>query len=134
MSLTDRKTWSSMANPCSAGCAAIASAAEPPIQGESRVRGTSPVPTWSGRIQLRRHLRVHSAVDDAVALELAELLDQHLLRHARNSFLQFGETQGAASEEMEHHHHLPAPLQHAERPLDAARRHVGGDVSQLTCR
>ena len=33
---------------------------------------------------LRRHLRVHSAVDDAVALELAELLDQHLLRHARN--------------------------------------------------
>jgi hypothetical protein len=79
-------------------------------------------------------LRIDGASDDTVALKLAELLDQHLLRHARNSFFQFGEAQRAASEEMEDDHHLPAPLQHAECPLDAARRHVGGDVFQLTCK
>ena len=66
--------------------------------------------------------------------KLAKLLDQHFLRHARNSLLQFGETQGAASEEMEDDDHLPTPLQHAERLLDAARRHIGGDVFELTCR
>src|SRR5262252_9457050 len=33
---------------------------------------------------LRRHLWVHGSANDAVALQIAELLDQHFLRHTRN--------------------------------------------------
>ena len=82
---------------------------------------------------LGRHLRIDGAADDAVALELAELLDQHLLRDGRDRSLQLREAQDAAREEVEDDHHLPAPLQDAERALDAARRHVGRDVFELTC-
>ena len=39
-----------------------------------------------------------------------------------------------ARKEMEDNDHLPAALQHTKRALDAARRHVGGDVFKLTCR
>jgi hypothetical protein len=78
-------------------------------------------------------LRVDGATNNAVTLKFAQLLDQHLLRHAGNSFFQFGKSQGAASEELEDDHHLPTALQNAECPFDAPRGHVGGDIFEFTC-
>src|SRR5262249_319496 len=91
-------------------------------------RGTHPLsPFGQGILDLWRYLRKDGAADDAIALQFAKLLNQHLLRDARNSLFQLGEAQYTAGEEMEDDDHLPPPFQHAECGLDAACRHVGGD-------
>src|SRR5258707_11269208 len=62
--------------------------------------------------------------DDAVALQLPKLLDQHLLRDRRYSALKIGETKHLLAEQMEENHQLLTALQKFERLLNAAR---GGD-------
>ena len=36
-------------------------------------------------------------------------------------------------EQMEYDDHLPSPLQHLKRSLDAGGGHVGRDIRELTC-
>jgi hypothetical protein len=59
--------------------------------------------------------------DNAVALQLPELLDQHLLRDRGDGPLKIGEAKHLAAEQMEENHKLPAALQKLERLLNAAR-------------
>jgi hypothetical protein len=80
---------------------------------------------------LGRHLRIDGAPDDPVALELAQLLDQHLLRDRGDRLLEFREAERAARG-VEDGDHLSAPLQDPERALDADHRHIGSDVAWLT--
>ena len=63
--------------------------------------------------------------NDAVALELPKLLDQHLLRDGRNRALEIREAQRPAAEEMEQNHELPATFQHPDRVLDPDGRQRG---------
>lgn len=65
------------------------------------------------------------ARDDAVALELPKLLDQHLLRDGRNRALEIREAQLPPAEEMEQDHELPATFQHPDRVLDPDGRRRG---------
>src|ERR1700752_3761386 len=90
---------------------------------ERRAQGLPPV----GQVvlDLRRHLCVDDARDDAVALELPKLLDQHLLRDGRNRALEIREAQLPAAEEMEQDHELPATFQHPDRVLDPDGRRCG---------
>jgi hypothetical protein len=74
---------------------------------------------------LWRHLRVDDPRNDAVALELAKLLDQHLLRDGRNRALEIREAQLPAAEETEKDHELPATFQHPDRVLDPDGRRRG---------
>ena len=62
--------------------------------------------------------------DNAVALQLPKLLDQHLLRDRRYSPLKIGETKHLPAEQMEKNHQLPTALQKLEHLFNAAR---GGD-------
>jgi len=47
--------------------------------------------------------------DDAIALQLPELLDQHLLRDRRDGPLEIGEAKHLATEQMEENHKLQRP-------------------------
>ena len=47
--------------------------------------------------------------DNAVALQLPELLNQHLLRDRGDGPLKIGEAKYLAAEQMEENHKLPAP-------------------------
>jgi hypothetical protein len=62
--------------------------------------------------------------DNAVALQLPELLDQHLLRDRRDGALKIGEAKHLPAKQMEENHQLPTALQELERLLNATR---GGD-------
>ncbi len=53
---------------------------------------------------------VYDPPDNAVALQLAELLDQHLLRDRRDSPLELGEAKHLATEQVEEDYQLPAAL------------------------
>ena len=90
---------------------------------ERRAQGLPPL----GQVvlDLRRHLGVDDARDDAVALELPKLLDQHLLRDGRNRALEIREAQLPAAEEMEQDHELPSTFQHPDRVLDPDGRRRG---------
>jgi hypothetical protein len=96
---------------------------------ESRTERLSPV--REAVLDLRRDFSVHSARDDAVALQLPKLLRQHLLRDARNRALEVGEAQRLAAEEMEEDDELPATIQPSDGLLDpgGSRR---GRVCALT--
>jgi hypothetical protein len=63
--------------------------------------------------------------DNAVALQLSELLDQHLLRDRRYGPLKFGEAKHLAAEQMEEDHQLPTAFKKLERLLNAARGVAG---------
>src|SRR4029453_18379622 len=80
---------------------------------ERRTEGLAPL----GQVvlDLWRHLWVDDPRNDAVALELPKLLDQHLLRDGRNRALEIREAQLPAPEEMEQDHELPSAFQHPDR-------------------
>jgi len=59
-------------------------------------------------------------LNDAVVLQLPELLNQHLLRDRRYGPLKIGETKHLPAEQMEENHQLPAALQKLEGLLNAA--------------
>jgi hypothetical protein len=59
--------------------------------------------------------------DNAVALQLPELLDQHLLRDRRDGALKIGEAKHLPTKQMEENNQLPAALQRLESLLNAAR-------------
>ena len=59
--------------------------------------------------------------DNAIALQLPELLDQHLLRHGRYRSLKIGKAKHLSAEEMEENDQLPAAFQKLESLLNAGR-------------
>ncbi len=59
--------------------------------------------------------------DNAVALQLPELLDQHLLRDRGYGPFKIGEAKQLPAEQMEENDQLPAALQKLESLLNAAR-------------
>lgn len=61
---------------------------------------------------------MHGALDDAVCLQLSQLLGQHLLRNAGHPPLQVGKALNLAAKEVEQDDQLPSPLQHAETGFD----------------
>jgi len=67
---------------------------------------------------------VDDPLDNAVAFQLPELLDQHFLRDRGDGPLKIGEAKHLPAEQMEKNHQLQTALQKLERLLDAAR---GGD-------
>src|SRR5688572_14334190 len=68
-------------------------------------------------LNLRRHLRIDRPGDDAVLLQLLELLDQHLLVHALDAALEFRKTHRrfGRKELNDYHIDLPFPLEHPQR-------------------
>src|SRR5258706_7467276 len=74
---------------------------------------------------LWRDLRIDRADNDAVMLQAAELLDEHLLRDADDPALQLREAHRTVAEEMEENDHLPSALQNLQRLFDDARGHRG---------
>ncbi len=62
--------------------------------------------------------------DNAVALQLSELLYQHLLRDRRYRPLKIGKTNHSPPEKMEENYQFPAALQKLESLLNTAG---GGD-------
>jgi hypothetical protein len=70
-------------------------------------------------LHLWGHLVVDDARDDAVRLELAQLLDQHFLRHAGNGPIEIGVAPDLPAEELKQDHQLPAPFQYPYGALHA---------------
>ena len=68
---------------------------------------------------------MNDARDDAVALELPKLLDQHLLRDGWDRALEIREAHLLAAEEVEQDHELPSTFQHPNRMLDPDGRGRG---------
>ena len=101
---------------------------------EQRVEGRAHrlAPFCQAVLNLGWHLRIDRTLDHPVALQLAQLLDQHLLRDTRDRPLQLGKAQYRAGEQLEDDHHLPPAFENLECGLDARGRHVGRYVSQLT--
>ena len=67
-------------------------------------------PRWNFRMDGARH--------DAVCLQLAQLLRQHLLGYAIDAFLQIGETLHLTVEQMEQDDEFPTTLEQTQRRLD----------------
>ena len=65
---------------------------------------------------------VDDPADNAVALHLPELLDQHLLRDRGYRPLKIGKAKQVSAEEMEKNYQLPAALENLEGLLNTARR------------
>ena len=59
--------------------------------------------------------------DNAIALQLPELLDQHFLRDRRDGPFEIGEAKNLPAEQVEENHKLPATIQKLERLLNARR-------------
>jgi len=59
---------------------------------------------------------------DPVALHLAELLDEHLLRDAGDRALELGEALHLAAEEPKEDHQLPASLEELQSLLNVVSR------------
>jgi hypothetical protein len=68
--------------------------------------------------------------DNAVALQLPELLDQHLLRDRGYCPIKIRKAKHPPAEEMEENHQVPAALQKLESLLNAAR---GGGRRVFVC-
>jgi hypothetical protein len=98
--------------------------------GEERVeRRTKRLsPRGHSILDLRWNLRVHDALDDSVVLELAKLLDEHLLRDGRDRALELGEPKRPASEQVEQDDELPPTFEHPYRDLDS-----GGGGERCMC-
>src|SRR6266850_3961361 len=87
---------------------------------------------WTQRLPLvrqtvldfRRHLMMNHPPHNRVVLQLAKLLDQHLLRDRRYRPLQVGEAQHLSAEQVKQDYELPSAFQKLERLLDTAS---GGD-------
>src|SRR6266850_5629327 len=92
--------------------------------GQQRIKGGTQFlsPFRQAILDLRRHLMVDDPPDNAVALQLPELLDQHLLRDRRYRPLKIGKAKHLPAKEMEQNYQLPAALQKLERLLHAGGR------------
>ncbi len=75
---------------------------------------------------------VNDARNDAIALELAQLLDQHLLRDTGNGPLEIGEASHLSAEELKQDDELPAPLKHLDDVLQTLRSHLRRVSNTLT--
>ena len=64
---------------------------------------------------------VDDTTDNAVALQLPQLLDQHFLGDRGDGPLKIGEAKHLAAEQVEENDKLPAALQEFERLLNAGR-------------
>lgn len=64
---------------------------------------------------------VDDAADDAIALHLTKLLDQHLLGDSGNSAFKIGEAHYPATEQVKQDHQLPPALQQLQGLLYALR-------------
>lgn len=64
---------------------------------------------------------MNDAFQHASALELPQLLREHLLCYARDGPLQLRESEHPASEEIEQDLELPAAVEDTDGPLDADR-------------
>lgn len=67
----------------------------------------------------RGHLMVDESTDDSMLFQLAQLLNQHLLRNRRDRPFQVGKAQHLAAEQMEQDDELPPAVENLERALDA---------------
>jgi len=72
--------------------------------------------------------------NDPIALHLAKLLDEHLLRDRGNRTLQLREAEDLAAEEVKQDQQLPATLQEPEGILDTLRRRGWSETLSLTLR
>lgn len=91
-----------------------------PCQKRIESRAERLAPFGEPVLDLRRHLMVHEAGDDAVRFHLPELLDQHLLRDGWDGAFEVGKALKPTTEQVEQDHQLPSPLQHMEGGFDAA--------------
>src|ERR1700681_3293202 len=71
---------------------------------------------------------MNDAADHAVPLQATQLLDEHLLRYARNRALQFAKPECPVTEQVKKNDQLPAPLKHFQSLFDTRRRNVGCDA------
>src|SRR5580704_10765509 len=85
---------------------------------------------------LWRNLRMHLTPEDLVSFELSKLLDQHLLRDAGNSALQFRKPHDGLRKEVRQDHHFPAALETTKRCLHGSRanRPVASAAAPVLCR
>jgi hypothetical protein len=81
-----------------------------------------------------RHLVMDDSANDAVFLQLAQLLDQHLLRDRGNGSLKLRETQQLAVEQVEQDDELPAPFENLERLFHPLGSRGGRVAAVLTVR
>jgi len=72
-------------------------------------------------LHFRRHLRVDRPRNDAIGLQLAQLLAEHLLRDRGDRAFQLGEMPHFPPGEMEEDHQFPAPSEETERGFDLLR-------------
>ena len=75
---------------------------------------------------------VDDTTDDAIALQLPQLLDQHFLRDRGDGPLKIGEAKHLDAEQVEENDELPAALQELERLLNAGRSSGGRMFAPLT--
>src|ERR1700724_4548276 len=80
---------------------------------------------------LRRNLRMHLTPEDLVSFELSKLLDQHLLRHAGNSALQFRKPQDGLRKEVRQDHHFQRPSRQRSAVCMSAAQSARGPRLQL---
>jgi hypothetical protein len=95
--------------------------------GQQRIKGGTQFlsPFRQAILDLRRHLMVDDPPDNAVALQLPELLYQHLLRDRRYRPLKIGKTNHFPPEKMEQNYQFPAALQKLESLLNTAGGGIG---------
>jgi hypothetical protein len=77
-----------------------------------------------------------SRPEDLVSFELSKLLDQHLLRDAGNSALQFRKPHNGLREEVRQDHHFPPALETTKRCLHVSHtnRPVASAAAPVLCR
>ena len=68
---------------------------------------------------------MHDPPHHAVALQLPELLREHLLRDGGDRALEVRESEHLAAEEMKEDHQLPASPEARDGLIDADRRRLG---------
>src|SRR6266446_7202042 len=89
-----------------------------------RARGTALVPTLSNHTRLSAAPAVHNPPHNSVPLQLAKLLDQHLLADRGYRPFQVGKAPHLSTKQVEEDYELPSAFQKRERLLDAI---CGGD-------
>lgn len=67
------------------------------------------------------HLMVNEAAYDPIRFQLPKLLDQHLLRDARNGSFQIRESLNLTAEQLEENNELPTAFKNPKDVLDASR-------------
>src|SRR5256885_540118 len=83
-------------------------------------------------LHLGRNLVVDRPLDDAIVLQLAQLLREHLLRDFRDCALQVGEAQYPATEQVKQDQQLPAAFEEFEGVFYTLRSGNRRQISTLT--